>query len=298
MNGPGCVAVTVVIPTYRRERLLVETLQYLLSLEHRAQEMVVVDQTGEHAANTQRFLENAEKAGSIRWIRLPQPSVTAAMNVGLLESRQPVVVFVDDDVRPDPMLLRAHADAHAEHAGSLVAGRVVQPWDVGRESADAGVFHFSSTVEQWVQEFIGCNFSVPRAEAIALGGFDENFVRVAYRFEAEFAHRWSASGRRILFSPRASLHHLKAEDGGTRSFGQHLTTWRPDHAVGAYYFALRTGAWREFAMRPVRAVTTRFHLRHPWRIPPTLVSELGGMLWAFKLYASGPRRLAPSRIEA
>ena len=83
-------------------------------------------------------------------------------------------------------------------------------------------------------------------------------------------------GRRILFEPSACLHHLKVATGGTRTYGEHLTTWRPDHAVGAYYFGLRTGAWREFAARPLRAVATRYHLARPWRIPATLVAELGG----------------------
>jgi hypothetical protein len=139
---------------------------------------------------------------------------------------------------------------------------------------------------------MGGNFSVPAAEALALGGFDENFVRVAYRFEAEFAHRWRQGGRRIFFEPRALIHHLKAGDGGTRSFGDHLTTWRADHAVGAYYWALRTRHWREFLARPLRSVLTRYHARRPWRIPATVVAELGGMLWALCLHASGPRHAA------
>jgi GT2 family glycosyltransferase len=139
---------------------------------------------------------------------------------------------------------------------------------------------------------MGGNFSVARRSAIDAGGFDENFVRVAYRFEAEFAHRWRALGRRIWFEPSACIHHLKAGSGGTRSFGEHLTSWRPDHAVGAYYYSLRTRAWREFTARPLRAVTTRYHLAHPWRIPGTLLAEFGGMAWALRLFLRGPRRVS------
>jgi hypothetical protein len=126
-----------------------------------------------------------------------------------------------------------------------------------------------------------------------LHGFDENFVRVAYRFEAEFAHRFVATGRRIWFEPAACLHHLKA-GGGTRTWGEHLTTWRPDHAVGAYYYSLRTGAWREFAGRPLRAASTRYHLAHPWRVPGTLFAEFSGMAWALALFLRGPRTISPA----
>ena len=140
---------------------------------------------------------------------------------------------------------------------------------------------------------MGGNFSIRCDTALALGGFDENFVRVAYRFEAEFAYRFRASGRRIYYEPRACLHHLKSVMGGTRTFGEHLTTFKPDHAVGAYYYFLRTWTgWRSlksFFSRPLRAVATRHHLRHPWWILGTGLAELRGMCWAVALFLRGPR---------
>ena len=178
----------------------------------------------------------------------------------------------------------------------IVAGRVIQPWEEGVDlSGDTG-FRFAGLHGAWIREFIGANFSVRRSTAVALGGFDENFVRVAYRFEAEFAYRFCASGRRVWFEPTACVHHLKDASGGTRTYGEHLTTLRPDHAVGAYYFALRTGAWRELFTRPVRSVMTRFHLRHPWWIVGTLWAELRGLAWALRLRARGSKHL--ERMES
>lgn len=281
-------AISIVIPTYRREQVLLDTIRALLDLEDRAAEIIVVDQTPSHEAATESMLREWEHAGRLRWMRLPRPSIPAAMNVGVLAATQPLVLFLDDDIVPKPALVAAHCAAHADHPGVIVAGRVLQPWH-DESGAPHMQFHFAGTRAEWIDEFMGGNFSLQRAAALSLGGFDENFVKVAYRFEAEFAHRWRASGRGIFFEPAACLRHLKAGAGGTRSFGEHLTTWRPDHAVGAYYWALRTRTWREFAARPVRAVATKFHLRHPWRIPVTLAAELGGMLWALCLHLRGPR---------
>jgi glycosyltransferase involved in cell wall biosynthesis len=282
--------VSVVIPTYGREAVLVDSIRLLI--EQDPAEIIVVDQTIAHETATQAQLDAWNRQGNIRWVRLAQPSITAAMNAGLLAASQSVVVFLDDDIRPDPALLGAHCAAHRRHPGVLVAGRVLQPWDEPASAVDPHApFSFSSARENWIDEFMGGNFSLARSDALAVGGFDENFVRVAYRFEAEFAHRWRASGRKIHFEPRACIHHLKVATGGTRTFGEHLTTWRADHAVGAYYWALRTRRWREFFVRPVRAIATRFHLARPWRVPATLVAELGGMLWAARLHASGPKRL-------
>jgi hypothetical protein len=41
--------------------------------------------------------------------------------------------------------------------------------------------------------------------------------------------------------------------------------------------------------RPLRAVLTRHHLRHPWQMVGTLAAELRGLLWAWRLHRAGPR---------
>jgi GT2 family glycosyltransferase len=281
--------ITIAIPTYRREAVLVNTLMALLDLDKPAAEIIVLDQSEQHQFDTDKSLRALADRARIRWLRLREPSITKAMNRGLLEATQPIVLFVDDDILPEPGLVEAHLAGHEAQADALLAGKVLQPWNEGRDYLGDTQFHFAVDKPQEIREFMGGNFSLRRASALALGGFDENFVRGAYRFEAEFAHRWLASGRRIHFEPAACLHHLKVGDGGTRSYGDHLSTWRPDHAVGAYYHALRTGRRREFLTRPLRALTTRYHLRHPWAIPTTLLAELGGILWALRLFLNGPR---------
>jgi GT2 family glycosyltransferase len=287
---------TVAIATYRREQVLLDTIDYVRLLQPAPAEILVIDQTEQHSPKTAARLTELSQAGQIVWVRRTVPSITAAMNHALQLATGDLVLFIDDDVRPEPELLEAHLQAHANHQDGLIAGRVIQPWQEGIDFASAVEqgFHFASTQPALIGEFMGGNFSVPRDLAVALGGFDENFVKVAYRFEAEFAARFVGHGGRIFFEPRACLHHLKEAAGGTRTFGEHLTTWRPDHAVGAYYYSLRCRNIREFLARPCRAATTRYHLQHPWRIPVTLFAELGGMVWALMLYLRGPKRLGPA----
>ncbi|GAB4203261.1 MAG: hypothetical protein Fur0019_02310 [Tibeticola sp.] len=285
------IGLTIAIPTYRRERVLVETIEYLLALSPPADEILVLDQTERHEAETDAALRELAARGAIRWERLPEPSIPKAMNQGLLRARHELVLFLDDDIRPEPGLIAGHLAAHAAHPGTLVAGRVIQPWHEGKTFPESEPFHFACIRAQWVDEFMGGNFSIRRTAALAIGGFDENFVRVAYRFEAEFAHRFRQAGGRIWYEPAACLHHLKDGAGGTRSYDHHLTTWRPDHAVGAYYFGLRAGRWGELVGRPWRAVATRHHLRHPWQILGTCLAELRGFAWAWRLWRAGPRLL-------
>lgn len=290
-------AVTAVIVTYRREAVLIESLQHLLALNPAANAIIVVDQTEAHEPETDRQLQQMDERGLIRWIRRAEPSIPAAMNAGLLAAAPGTVLFVDDDIVPHPALIAAHRSAQAEHPG-LVAGQVFQPGEQPIAATPGDRFRFNSTAPAWIDEFIGCNFSVRRDVALALGGFDENFVGAAYRYEAEFAFRYIQRHGPLRFEPAASIHHLQASAGGTRAHGHHLRTVKPGHSVGAYYYWLRTRVprwWWSMILRPLRAIRTRHHLRRPWWIPLTLLAELRGMVKALQLSARGPRLLSPAQ---
>lgn len=289
---PRLPAVTVAIPTYQREQVLLDTVRFLLALDLPAAEILLLDQTPHHDPQTDRELSSLAAEGKIRWVRLAVPSIPQAMNQGLLLAANDLVLFLDDDIRPDSDLIGAHLRVHARSPGKIVAGRVLQPWHAGQWDATGTRFGFNSIGARDVEEFMGGNFSVDRQHALALGGFDENFVRVAYRFEADFALRWRRSGRSIRYADDALIHHLKAVDGGTRVFGDYLRTAMPAHSVGEYYFLLinRPSGWfRGLLRRPLRAVRTRHHLRRPWWIPVTLLGELSGFLWGLWLSLRGRR---------
>lgn len=293
------MSLSVAIPTYGRDQVLIDSVGALLALDPPPFELLVVDQTPRHDPACEARLETWQAQGQIRWIRLPTPSITGAMNVALQEARGDRVLFLDDDILPDPDLLAAHERAGAADPDAMLAGRVLQPWHEGRSDPEHGPFLFNSLEPRRVAEFMGGNVAIPRRQALELGGFDQNFVRVAYRFEAEFAHRWCQAGHPIAYVPGALIHHLRAERGGTRSYGRHLTTVKPDHAVGRYYFQLRTQPLPAALAGCLRgwlgSVRSRHHLRHPWWIPPTLVAEGRGLLWALRLQGRGPALLACRR---
>ena len=293
---------TVAIPSYGRNQVLVETIEALLALDPPPVDLLLVDQTPNHDAATDAALTAWQQQGCIRWLRLQRPSITVAMNVALEQATGDRVLFLDDDIIPDPHLLQAHAEAGLRSPKALLAGRVIQPWHTdGPEPEDKQPFTFNTLKPRDCLDFIGCNFSVPRNLALSLGGFDDNFVRVAYRYEAEFAHRWRQAGYPVRYEPTALIRHLKTERGGTRSYGEHLATIKPDHAVGRYYYRLRTQSLAPALVGSLadlgRSVRTRHHLRHPWWMPLTLLAEIRGLVWALKLHARGPALLPSARVR-
>jgi GT2 family glycosyltransferase len=299
-------SVTVAIPTFGREGVLIETLDYILSASKRPDELIVVDQTQKHEPGTTRRLQTLITDRNIRLVT-QRPSIPKAMNRALKEATGDLVLFVDDDIIPAPDLIAQHIAAHQREDVVAVVGQVLQPGEEPIElhhiassqglSSDLN-FCFRSTVPATVQNVMAGNLSVNRRAAIAAGGFDENFVGVAYRFETEFARRLSRTQGPIRFEPSASIRHLAAARGGTRSFGKHLISVRPEHSVGEYYFAMTEGSPSEAASyclkRFYRSVRTKFHLSHPWYIPPKLVGELRGFLWALQLRRRGQKLLSMS----
>jgi GT2 family glycosyltransferase len=372
-------SLSIVVVTYRRERVLIDTIEALLRLDCDDKEILVIDQSPSHEPEIEARLIELVASRGVRHFRVETPNIPAAMNLGLRQARARAVMFVDDDVRPSPDLAHAHLAAHRAGRATLIAGRVIQPWQELTTSAGSGSIRrttkyrhaspprsasggvepsaiglncrcepqvrghsslaeandiaaiesllperlrrrlglpgsfarhgnsgdppkadpsrFEGSFEScFLHTFIGCNFSIDREVALEIGGFDENFWRAAYRFEAEFAYRLIKAGHSIGYEPHALLYHLKSPDGGTRAFSDHLRTSRPDHAVGEYYYLLRTWrGWpslRAMAGRPLRAIATRHHLRSPWWIPVTLIGEIRAAVWAISLASRGPR-LAP-----
>lgn len=297
------LAVTVVVPTFGREQVLVDTLQSLLACDPIPAEIIVVDQTPRHEDQTEQFLQKLGDAGRLRWLRLDKPSIPTAMNVGLRAAQSAIVLFVDDDIQPAGDLLAAHADAHAEFPDTwAVVGQVLQP---GESPAGRGLwapshgiladldFPFWSNERASVVNVMAGNLSVKRDKALLAGAFDENFEGVAYRFETEFARRVIRRGGQILFEPAASLRHLRASRGGTRVLGNHLTSASPLCGMGDYYFAMQSG-WnfatiRYMLRRPLREVATQFHLWHPWYIPVKLFGEFRSFWTGLSRWYRGPR---------
>jgi GT2 family glycosyltransferase len=284
---------TIAIPTYNRGAILCDTLEHLLALEPPADEIMIVDQTRAHPPEVEARLRDWEAAGAIRILRLDAPSIPGAMNTALREAVTRHVLFLDDDIIPDRDLAAAHARALRESGAWAVVGQVLQPGQQPAHFDEAtlrrGVlrdleFRFNHDQPADVQNVMAGNLSVDRQRALAIGGFDERFTAVAYRFETDFALRLIQAGGRIRYEPAASIRHLHVPTGGVRAFGDHRTSPSPAHSFGDYLFAKKhvPTFWPYVAHRLRTNVLTKYHLTHPWAIPLKVVGELRGLVRALR----------------
>jgi GT2 family glycosyltransferase len=246
-------SISVIIPTYRREETLKDTLEDTLKQEYPNFEVLVIDQTSTHEPAIQSYLEQLTNQGKIRWFRVDWASLPGARNYGVRSANGEIILFIDDDVKLPEGYLKAHARNYQENPQiGAVAGRVFDRMkladsqkantndssyvieDLPPEAMDAGIaWYYIDLVHtikpQQVISARGCNMSF-RSEIFKKYGiwFDERFRGSAVREESDFCLRLRTTGYHIWYDPEAYLIHLGEETGGchdisTRSLQYQLT---------------------------------------------------------------------------
>ena len=69
MSMPGALPLSVIIPTYGRGEVMVDTVEQLLSQRPPVAAVIVVDQTRSHDPETLARMDRLQRAGAIRWLR-------------------------------------------------------------------------------------------------------------------------------------------------------------------------------------------------------------------------------------
>lgn len=184
MNNLAC---SVIIPSYNRRPTLEMVLEGLArqTLSRDAFEVIVVldGATDDSAA----MLEEWQRTGRIahlRWHCQPNSGQAQARNVGARLAAAPVVVFLDDDVVPEPGLLAVHIGHHRTDLRQAVLGDCL----VVRERRDSlyhlGVWAWWEDTYQrrslpgrqpGYRDFCAGNVSLRRQDFLDVGGFDPAF---------------------------------------------------------------------------------------------------------------------------
>lgn len=253
MTSPS---LSVIIPTYNREKALRDTLADVLQQDYPNFEVLVVDQTSTHEPETQTRLEELASSGKIQWFRVDWASLPGARNYALRRSQGDIILFIDDDVQLPAGFLQAHASNYADRPEiGAVAGRVfdrmklsdsgggLQIEQLPPEAMDPGIaWYYIDLVHtvkpQEVLSVRGCNMSFRRDIFDKYGlQFDERFRGSAVREESDFCLKLRETGYKIWYDPEAHLVHLGEETGGchdisTRSLNYQITFYHNHFLMG------------------------------------------------------------------
>ncbi len=286
------LSASVIIPTYRRERILVETIESVLAQDPPALEVIVVDQTPKHEPETSAALEALVRADKIRWLREKIANVCRARNIGAALARGEILVFLDDDILCPPGLLARHVETLAAAPDEVwaVSGRcVLAPEELDREIPH--LFPPETAADRWgdiswrasvalddAPYALGANSSYRRARFIEANGLNERMGRHPFGEEVDLGLRIRKAGGRIVFAPRAAVVHRAMESGGSRAAAGRWFSFARYRERSWYYLIFRRvpfgSALRHFARRTrqfFRRAFARLGLRKmpPEELPPT-----------------------------
>lgn len=284
-------ALTIAIPTYRREQVLLDTLQSLAeALNGREAEVLIIDQNPAGSLGVEDALERVCAEHGFTRIRQDEPSLPRARNTALARARHDVVLFVDDDVLLPQHVFVAHLRHYAETEVHGVTGQayLAEGWgdashDMPPENAQT---HFSRDKAGPTDTFIGCNHSVRRSAMMDAGGYDESFVASAHTEDFDAGHRLSACGRMIVYDPEAWLIHRKTPTGGCRVPGSAAPEWTHTANLMLYawrYRARRSGLFAQYVRRALCAGPFRKEvLIRPWLGPIAWLGFLRGAVYGYR----------------
>ena len=216
--------VTVVIPTINRAAVLADTLRDMLVQHFDDYEILIVDQSDDINEEVLAMAKQSTKP-RVRYFKANFKGLPQARNFGWRHATKDVVLYIDDDIRTGPDLVRQHFDTHNKTGADMVAGGIDEAGDKP-STLPTGSFNwwtatpvanFFGTKAGWCTHGKGCNFSVRRSVLEAVGGIDEVLsVGAALYEESEFALRLHKAGHRTWFEPSARLLHLATPMGGCR----------------------------------------------------------------------------------
>lgn len=241
------LSLSVVIPTIGRLEVLLSTLEDLSKQDLERWECLIIAQ---HEIDSQPVIDLANRTGSkIRLFYCSEPNASLARNIGLLEAKGDVVLFLDDDLEiSSSSFLKAHLKNYDDPLVKGVAGQILGAKREIRTSRHSwsyrphvGWLYFPLNYNERCKVTSGasCNLSIRRKEALAVGGMDAQFERGAHREESDFCLRFVKKYGSLIFDPEASVIHLQASAGGCRTWGENKGVHPLHHVVGEWYFIIK-----------------------------------------------------------
>jgi glycosyltransferase involved in cell wall biosynthesis len=218
------VPVDVIVPTRNRGEHVLSTVTALLSQDHPNFRIIVVDQSDSFS---EALASLAQRDGRVTYHIAASRGLPAGRNEGLGLATAEIVIFVDDDVIPEPGFIEAHSAVYRDRTIGAAAGRVHEP---GRPDTNTPPGKTGS-ISWWtgdmrrgytvmtpadVDTALGANMSFRRSAIMEAGEFDTRFGGTALYEETDAFLRVRALGWRTRYTPGAALTHLHALTGGCR----------------------------------------------------------------------------------
>ena len=235
--------VTVIIPTYNREKNLKHMLNSLVAQTHEAFEVIICDDGS--TDNTKELVNSFKAKLNIRYLYQPKAGFRPgpARNMGLKTARGKLIIFLDSDIIVPSTFIDAHVTAHSSIGNYIVNSYV---WrmneynddDLGLEpdryvglhkdnlkpdSRDRYELFERGEAEETY--FLDSNaLSVKRGDIEKIGGFDEDFVGWGHE-DTELGYRFGGIGYTLKFIKDGAESYHQYHDFSPSKEEERLINW-------------------------------------------------------------------------
>lgn len=216
-EAPSRVDLSVVVPTFnRRDRLrrVLDCLDRQVTTTDQMQrfrfEVIVVSDGS--TDGTHEMLEDIVVSYPFRVIQQANAGPAAARNAGIQLARGDVVLFLDDDVLPEPQCLAAHVARHRAVDNLVVVGPMLTPADVDLQpwvrweqfQLEKQYTSLRNGERLHARQFYTGNASVRKKALVRAGLFDTTLLRAE---DIELARRMDLDGQSFVFEEKAEAYH-------------------------------------------------------------------------------------------
>jgi GT2 family glycosyltransferase len=217
---------------------------------------------------THAYLEKLRSTMRLQWFPQANRGPAAARNAGIQKAGGEFIVFIDDDVVPEPQLLAEHARSHHEAGQDVVVlGPLLTP--EGFEMAPWVRWEQEMLMKQYrallrgdwsatARQFYTGNASLRRSHILAAGGFDEGFRRAE---DVELAYRLADRDLDFVFNMQAVGMHFaersfRAWLDAAYTYGRNDVIFARDRNQKWLLSAIRREFWeRHFLIRSLVRVS-------------------------------------------
>lgn len=304
------INLSIVIPTIGRKQDLLNTIRDLTNqnLDKDNWECLIITQSEIDIESIREIV--LKNKIHLKVFYLEQPNASLARNIGLIEAKGEIVLFLDDDlIIENRSFLNNHLRHYLNNDNCGVVGQVTDitkkvrndrhKWSYKKR---VGWLYFPNNYnnEALVLNGGAGNLSVNKKMAIKTGGMDINYEKGAHREESDFCLRLTKKYGLMKFDPEASAIHIGSKTGGCRTWGMNTGIHPLHHIIGEWYFIFnglkhRTILIRDlhhhFAALFLRQIFNEKNRKNPVAILLAIFKSLYGFILSLPKVLKEPKTL-------
>jgi glycosyltransferase involved in cell wall biosynthesis len=206
--------VSIIIPTHNRCHSMRTLLNCLENQTYPAMLMEVIVVTSDRNDQTVEMLRSYKTLLTLKLFHKPSPGPAQKRNEGAAKASGSILIFLDDDMEPEPQLVEEHVAGHMRMQFPSVIIGYFPPLQKSKTS-----YLEKELIDWWedifhemrqpnhrftFRDMLSGNFSIETSLFIRLKGFANNFP---CRDDYEFGLRLLKAGVRLVHAPLAVAYH-------------------------------------------------------------------------------------------